>query len=191
MIAIEPATLGRLLGLVVHDLRNPTATISANVAFIRGAAFWYCLAPPWPRPAHQFPWLGYDPRGMSLFLASPAFVYAIVGIRRAWSNAAVRHATAACAVCLVPLLLYFNTGYWQFGHRFSMDYLPMLMVLVLAGTGSRPSRLAWALAGLSVGVGALLRCYVLHCVGLPLAAATLMAIHFWRVRKDGGISGPL
>jgi quinol-cytochrome oxidoreductase complex cytochrome b subunit len=47
------------------------------------------------------------------------------------------------------------------------------------------------LAGRFVGEGALLRFYVLHCVGLPLAAATLMAIHFWRVRKDGGISGPL
>jgi quinol-cytochrome oxidoreductase complex cytochrome b subunit len=47
------------------------------------------------------------------------------------------------------------------------------------------------LAGRFVGEGALLRFYVLHCVGLPLVAATLMAIHFWRVRKDGGISGPL
>jgi len=27
--------------------------------------------------------------------------------------------------------------------------------------------------------------------GAPLAIAVLMAVHFWRVRKDGGISGPL
>ncbi len=47
------------------------------------------------------------------------------------------------------------------------------------------------LAGRFVGEGALLRFYVLHCVGFPLVAATLMAVHFWRVRKDGGISGPL
>jgi len=47
------------------------------------------------------------------------------------------------------------------------------------------------LAGRFVGEGALLRFYVLHCVGFPLIAATLMAVHFWRVRKDGGISGPL
>jgi quinol-cytochrome oxidoreductase complex cytochrome b subunit len=37
---------------------------------------------------------------------------------------------------------------------------------------------------------ALLRFYVLHCFLLPGLAATLMAIHFWRIRKDGGISGP-
>ncbi len=47
------------------------------------------------------------------------------------------------------------------------------------------------LGGTYVGGGTLLRFYVLHCVGLPLVAATLMAVHFFRVRKDGGISGPL
>ena len=47
------------------------------------------------------------------------------------------------------------------------------------------------LGGTFVGEGALLRFYVLHCVGLPLAIAVLMAVHFWRVRKDGGISGPV
>src|ERR671912_1040756 len=47
------------------------------------------------------------------------------------------------------------------------------------------------LGGRFVGEGALLRFYVLHCVGIPLVAGILMAVHFWRVRKDGGISGPL
>ncbi len=42
-----------------------------------------------------------------------------------------------------------------------------------------------------VGANALLRFYVLHCVALPLAAVVLMMVHFWRVRKDGGISRPL
>jgi len=32
---------------------------------------------------------------------------------------------------------------------------------------------------------------VLHCVAIPLAAALLIMIHFWRVRKDGAISGPM
>ncbi len=47
------------------------------------------------------------------------------------------------------------------------------------------------LAGTSVGAPALLRFYVLHCIALPVAAATLIAVHFWRIRKDGGISGPM
>ena len=45
------------------------------------------------------------------------------------------------------------------------------------------------IGGRSIGAATLLRFYVLHCVVIPLAAGFLMAIHFWRVRKDGGISG--
>ncbi len=47
------------------------------------------------------------------------------------------------------------------------------------------------IAGRIIGEGTLLRFYVLHCVAIPLAASVLMALHFWRIRKDGGISGPL
>ncbi len=47
------------------------------------------------------------------------------------------------------------------------------------------------LGGRSVGEMTLNRFYVLHCVAIPLAAALLIMIHFWRVRKDGGISGPM
>jgi quinol-cytochrome oxidoreductase complex cytochrome b subunit len=47
------------------------------------------------------------------------------------------------------------------------------------------------LGDMKVGSNALLRFYVLHCVGLPLVAIVGMMVHFWRVRKDGGISRPL
>ncbi len=47
------------------------------------------------------------------------------------------------------------------------------------------------LGGSTVGESALLRAYIWHCIALPLAAALLMTVHFWRVRKDGGISGPV
>src|SRR5213082_2281543 len=47
------------------------------------------------------------------------------------------------------------------------------------------------LGGRFVSGDTLLRFYVLHCVAIPLAVALLIAVHFWRVRKDGGISGPL
>jgi quinol-cytochrome oxidoreductase complex cytochrome b subunit len=47
------------------------------------------------------------------------------------------------------------------------------------------------LGGTSVGPNALLRYYVLHCVFIPVVVSVLIAVHFWRIRKDGGISGPL
>jgi len=44
------------------------------------------------------------------------------------------------------------------------------------------------LGGNIVGENALLRFYVLHCVILPLAAVVLIAVHFWRIQKDGGLT---
>jgi cytochrome b6 len=46
------------------------------------------------------------------------------------------------------------------------------------------------LGGNEVNANALLRFYVLHCVILPLAAVALIGIHFWRIRKDGGLYVP-
>jgi len=45
-----------------------------------------------------------------------------------------------------------------------------------------------SLGGNIVGANALLRFYVLHCVILPLVAIVFIAVHFWRVQKDGGLT---
>jgi quinol-cytochrome oxidoreductase complex cytochrome b subunit len=41
------------------------------------------------------------------------------------------------------------------------------------------------LGGQAVGPNALVRFYALHCFVLPVLCAVLMAVHYWRVRKDG------
>ena len=46
------------------------------------------------------------------------------------------------------------------------------------------------LGGSIVDANALLRAYIWHCVAIPILASAFMLVHFWRVRKDGGISGP-
>ena len=42
----------------------------------------------------------------------------------------------------------------------------------------------------TVGTEALIRFYLLHVMILPLAILLLMAVHFWRIRKDGGLARP-
>jgi quinol-cytochrome oxidoreductase complex cytochrome b subunit len=59
-----------------------------------------------------------------------------------------------------------------------ISYIPVI---------GRPIRFL-LLGGNQIGENALLRFYVLHCVVLPLAAVVLIAIHFWRVQKDGGLT---
>ncbi|MDP2744355.1 MAG: cytochrome b N-terminal domain-containing protein [Dehalococcoidia bacterium] len=41
-----------------------------------------------------------------------------------------------------------------------------------------------------VGEEALIRFYTLHIIILPLVMTILISVHFWRVRKDGGLSSP-
>ena len=59
-----------------------------------------------------------------------------------------------------------------------ISYVPVL---------GRPLRYL-LLGGHIIGQNALLRFYVLHCVILPLAAVALIAVHFWRIQKDGGLT---
>ena len=79
------------------------------------------------------------------------------------------------------LLPYSQKGYWAVTVASNM-------------VGAAPLAGSWLqealLGGATVGSAALVRFYVLHCVALPLAGALVMALHFWRVRKDG-ISEPL
>ena len=41
-----------------------------------------------------------------------------------------------------------------------------------------------------VGQEALIRFYLLHVIIFPLMTAVLLAVHFWRIRKDGGLTRP-
>ncbi|MBI5023736.1 MAG: cytochrome b N-terminal domain-containing protein [Candidatus Omnitrophica bacterium] len=42
----------------------------------------------------------------------------------------------------------------------------------------------------SIGEEALIRFYWLHCIILPFAMMMVLAVHFWRIRKDGGLARP-
>ena len=80
------------------------------------------------------------------------------------------------------LLPWDQIAYWAItiGSNFP-SYFPIF---------NSPTR-AILLGGLEVGQNTLLRFYVAHVIFLPLIAAVFLAVHFWRIRKDGGISGPL
>ncbi len=45
--------------------------------------------------------------------------------------------------------------------------------------------------GFTIGQTSLIRFYTLHVIALPLLAAVFMAVHFWRIRRDGGMARPL
>ncbi len=94
-------------------------------------------------------------------------------------------------VLLVLTLLLSFTGYllpWD-----QLAYWAVTVGTNMAGAapglGGHIRRLL--LGGDTVGENALIRFYVLHCAFLPIASVILMGLHFWRIRKDGGISTSL
>jgi hypothetical protein len=68
--------------------------------------------------------------GMSLFLTTPVFAWLFWPRTR---NALTRCAAWCTAVMLVPILLYQNTGWAQFGFRFALDFTPYLVLLLAVG----------------------------------------------------------
>lgn len=93
--------------------------------------------------------LGYDPNGLSLLLTLPLLVFLFapkVKARLQWPL------WLTVAVCALPGLFYQNTGYMQFGFRFSLDYTPYLLLLFAIGGWSFRNRwvIASALLGLAV-----------------------------------------
>ena len=112
----------------------------------------------------------------------------------------------------------FLTGSYKASHANSTGYLGVLLLLVTLflsspatcclGTSLRSGRSPsvhrlrathhWSvnkwkfilLGDSTVGQEALLRFYVLHVAVLPVVLSLLATIHFWRIRKDGGLSRP-
>jgi len=80
------------------------------------------------------------------------------------------------------LLPWDQLAYWAVTVGTSLlDYVPVL--------GSAVS--GFLLAGPEVGQGALRNFYAIHVAVLPALLVILMSYHFWKVRKDGGISQPV
>jgi hypothetical protein len=88
--------------------------------------------------------------GLALWITSPFFAWAVWPKRAGdtfWALAATATAVAA------PSLLYQNSGWIQFGYRFSNDFAPFVVALVAVG-GRRLSPPFWLLAAAAVMVNA-------------------------------------
>lgn len=136
------------------------------------------------------PWLQPDPMGMSIFIVTPLLLYAFKSVQRrrlaVWfrlaRTASRRYPTAlrwrifirffqipplvafawlSVLAVSFPLALYHNTGSFQFGYRYILDWLPIGLILVAVGMRGVMTRWKWALvaASLSINLGGVLWLY--------------------------------
>lgn len=88
-----------------------------------------------PRIKSNFPYLEFDFQGNSIFSTSPLFLLLFLVVKkRYWKgNLILFNGSLILSVTVVIfyLLLFYATGYFQFGYRYLMDAIP-LMLIVLA-----------------------------------------------------------
>jgi quinol-cytochrome oxidoreductase complex cytochrome b subunit len=94
------------------------------------------------------------------------------------------------------LLLLLTLGLSFTGYLLPWDQLAFWAITVGTNIGSYAPLVGGQvrellIGGHGVGEGALLRFYVLHVAVLPSMLILFTIVHFWRVRKDGGLSRPL
>jgi quinol-cytochrome oxidoreductase complex cytochrome b subunit len=94
------------------------------------------------------------------------------------------------------ILLFLTLGLSFTGYLLPWDQLSRWAVAIAEGIAGYSPLIAkqaqfLLLGGTVVGPDTLLRWYVLHVLALPFVLVLFLAVHFWRIRKDGGISGPL
>jgi hypothetical protein len=99
---------------------------------------------PWIKP------LRINAHGLALWVTTPAFLY-LLWPKRTGPGYAAFIVTAACVG--IPVLFYQNTGWMQFGYRFSNDYAVFLFC-ALALSGRRLGPFFWALTLIAIAINA-------------------------------------
>lgn len=105
---------------------------------------------PFRDPANKNAPFQVNEHGLAVWFTTPLFLWLIWPKR---TDALVKALYITTAAVAIPGLLYQNTGWMQFGYRFSNDYAVFLFVL-LAVTGHRFGKLWKAAAVWSVAVNA-------------------------------------
>lgn len=92
----------------------------------------------------------FDPDGNSMFIVTPAFLFLLVAWRtRSRYTLAV---ALGAAPLFILLLLFLGTGYVQFGNRYLLDELPLLLALVACGMRGRLTNVSFVLIVLSIAM---------------------------------------
>jgi hypothetical protein len=122
-----------------------------NVHYLPRNLYYYFLNPNLP-VSRRTGVRTFDPEGNSVFLVTPAMILALLSVRRRdWFTVAL---WLGAGTTLAALLLFRATGYFQFGNRYLLDLMPLLILLVGVGMKGRLGLGAGLLIAMSIGVNA-------------------------------------
>ncbi len=74
----------------------------------------------------EFPWFRPDGLGLSVLITSPGLLYAV---RADWRDRRAWWLAGAALLVLIPSLLYYGGGWLQYGYRYFLDSVPLVIAL--------------------------------------------------------------
>lgn len=99
---------------------------------------------------YPFPFNANTLMGGSLFLLSPVFFYAFIGMIRESRNPNIWLWTLSIIATSIPILLLMGTGWKQFGPRYTLDFTVPLLLLTAIGVQRTPRLLLGCLIAVSI-----------------------------------------
>jgi len=98
-----------------------------------------------PKFINQFPFVSISPIGLALWIVTPALLLLVF----VWKNRLSRVMILTSLLVLLPSLLHGSVGFSQFGYRFSLDAILLLITALIPIVETKP-RLAYVLIAISV-----------------------------------------
>ena len=87
------------------------------------------------------PFFRPDGLGLSIFITSPGLLYAV---RADWRRSSTWLLLGAAVAVLIPTLLYYGGGWFQYGDRYFLDSVPFVMALCASAAAIRgPIGFGW------------------------------------------------
>ncbi|MBI4584148.1 MAG: cytochrome b N-terminal domain-containing protein [Planctomycetes bacterium] len=149
-------------GRIIRNLHRWTAHGMVVAVFLHMARAFYTSA---YKPPREFNWL------IGLFLLVLTLALSFTGYLLPWDQLAFWAITVGANIAQSP--------------REITDVLGITQSFDVGGFQK-----AILLGAHTVGQEALIRFYVLHIMVLPIIMVVIMGVHFWRIRKDGGLARP-
>ncbi len=119
-----------------------------SLHYVPQNVWYYFLNVDFPRLDDGKIW--YDSDGNSLFLVTPPLLYMLLSWRRwSWFGGVL---LAGALPLSALLMLYFATGHAQFGPRYLLDIMPLLLMLAAIGMRGRLTMVGYALVVLAIGM---------------------------------------
>lgn len=129
-----------------------------NLSYIPRNLFYMFLN--FPKTINEYPYLVFDKEGNSILAISPLFALVLLIFEpRFWKEKKEvlfnLSLIFSSLLIIFSLLIFWGTGWVQFGYRYLLDAMPLLLIILARVLGSVPIRLILLLISISILVNTL------------------------------------